>query len=314
LKWISMKILILGAGAVGLSVAAKLSCVCDVHAVCRKKTAQAINNHGFMLTGIWGSGTFRFSVSDSIPPAARYDYIIITAKSRDTETLCREYAASIHDTETVSLQNGIGNEEIISQYTNRVIGGMIITGFEWQGDNAVYVSVEAGPAKLGRFPTGLDGPVQNLLEIMKNAGIPAEGAADVRAELWGKTLYNCALNPLGAIMGVPYGDLNQPAAWRIITGIVHEGFSVIHAEGIRLPWISAEHYLTFLKDVQLPATARHHSSMLQDLTRGRPTEIDFLNGAIVAKGAEHGIPTPINSCITDLVKFREALVKQGGPK
>ncbi|MGA2105866.1 MAG: ketopantoate reductase family protein [Methanoregula sp.] len=309
-----MKILVLGAGAVGLSVAAKLSCICDVHAVCRKKTAEAIRNHGFQLTGIWGNGSFAFSVSADIPSGARYDYIIIAAKSRDTETLCREYAACIRDTETASLQNGIGNEEIISRYTDRVIGGMIITGFEWRGDNAVHVSVEAGPAKLGRFPAGLDNPVQKLLDIMADAGIPAEGTAEVRAELWGKTLYNCALNPLGAVMGVPYGELDQPAAWRIITGIVHEGFAVINAEGIRLPWESADHYLTFLHDVQLPATARHHSSMLQDLTRGRPTEIDFLNGAIVAKGTEHGIPTPVNACITDLVKFREALMQQGRPQ
>lgn len=111
-------------------------------------------------------------------------------------------------------------------------------------------------------------------------------------------------------MGVPYGELGRPAAWRIITEIVREGFSVIRAEGISLPWTSPDDYLTFLRDVQLPATARHHSSMLQDITRGRPTEIDSLNGAIVAKGVVHGIPTPVNACITDLVKFREALASR----
>jgi 2-dehydropantoate 2-reductase len=308
-----MKILVLGAGAVGLSVAAKLSGVCDVHAVTRKPTAEAINAGGLRLTGIWGTGTFRFSVSDSIPEGARYDYIIITAKSRDTEALCQEYAAAIRGTETVSLQNGIGNEEIISRYTDSVIGGMIITGFEWQGNAGVHVSVEAGPAKFGRFPAGFDGPVQRLVDCMAQAGIRVEGSADVRADLWGKTLYNCALNPLGAVMGVPYGKLAQPAAWRIIDQIVREGFSVIHAEGIRLPWASANEYLTYLSEVQLPATARHHSSMLQDISRGRPTEIDFLNGAIVAKGAVHGIPTPVNSCMVDLVKFRESLKTAGAP-
>jgi len=306
-----MKILVLGAGAVGLSVAAKLSSVCDIHAVSRKKTADAISANGFHLTGIWGTGTFRFSISDNVLKGARYDYIIIAAKSRDTETLCKEYATVIQGTETVSLQNGIGNEEIISRYTDKVIGGMIITGFEWQGEDRVHVSVEAGPAKLGRFPSGLDGPVQRLVKVMGDAGIRVGGTAEVRSELWGKTLYNCALNPLGAVMGVPYGELGRPAAWRIIAEIVREGFSVIRAEGISLPWTSPDEYLTFLRDVQLPATARHHSSMLQDITRGRPTEIDFLNGAIVAKGAAYGIHTPVNTCITDLVKFREALASRG---
>ncbi|MFZ1128276.1 ketopantoate reductase family protein [Methanoregula sp.] len=308
-----MNILVLGAGAVGLSVAAKLSGVCDVHVVARKRIADAINAGGLRLTGIWGTGTFRFSISDSIPEGTRYDYIIITAKSRDTETLCREYAAAIRGTETVSLQNGIGNEEIISRYTDKVIGGMIITGFEWQGEAGVHVSVEAGPAKLGRFPAGLDEPVRRLVDLMTQAGIRVEGSTEVRADLWGKTLYNCALNPLGAVMGVPYGKLGQPAAWRIIAQIVSEGFLVIDAEGVRLPWGSADDYLTYLHDVQLPATARHHSSMLQDITRGRPTEIDFLNGAIVAKGAIHGIPVPVNACIVDLVKFRESLTPAGEP-
>jgi 2-dehydropantoate 2-reductase len=306
-----MKVLVLGAGAVGLSVAAKLSTICEVHAVSRKKNSDAISTNGFHLTGIWGAGTFRFSIADSVPEGARYDYIFITAKSQDTQALCKEYAAIIRGTETVSLQNGIGNEEIISRFTDNVIGGMIITGFEWQGIDRVHVSVEAGPAKLGRFPAGLDEPVLRLVALMAQAGIPVEGTAEIRSDLWGKTLYNCALNPLGAVMGVPYGDLFQPAAWRIISEIVKEGFSVIQAEGIRLPWASAEEYIRHLHDVQLPATARHHSSMLQDIARGRPTEIDFLNGAIVAQGAVHGITTPVNTCIVDLVKFRESLSGKG---
>ena len=306
-----MKILVLGAGAVGLSVAAKLSRVCEVHAVTRKKTADAVMAGGFTLTGIWGENLYRFSISDSVPDGARYDYALITSKSRDTDAICRKFAATLKDTETVSLQNGIGNEEIIGRYTSRVIGGMIITGFEWAGDAAVHVSVDGGPAKLGRFPAGLDEPVKRLVALMQEAGIRVEGSPAVRSDLWGKTLYNCALNPLGAIMGVPYGKLADPAAWKIIESIVREGFLVVNAEGVTLPWKTADEYLVYLHDTQLPATAGHHSSMLQDLARGHPTEIDFLNGAIVAKGALHGIPAPVNTCIVQLVKFRESLLFRG---
>ena len=306
-----MKILVLGAGAVGLSVAAKLSRVCEVHAVARKKTADAVVAGGFTLTGIWGENLYRFSISDSVPYGARYDYALITSKSRDTDAICRKFAATLKDTETVSLQNGIGNEEIIGRYTSRVIGGMIITGFEWAGDAAVHVSVDGGPAKLGRFPAGLDEPVKRLVALMQEAGIRVEGSPAVRSDLWGKTLYNCALNPLGAIMGVPYGKLADPAAWKIIESIVREGFLVVNAEGVTLPWKTADEYLVYLHDTQLPATAGHHSSMLQDLARGHPTEIDFLNGAIVAKGALHGIPAPVNTCIVQLVKFRESLLVRG---
>ena len=306
-----MKILVLGAGAVGLSVAAKLSRVADVHAVCRKKSAEAIAARGFSLTGIWGEGMFRFSAAETVPPDSRFDYILITSKSQDTDAICRQYAGLIRETETVSLQNGIGNEEIISRYTNRVIGGMIITGFEWRGDNAVHVSVEAGPMKLGRFPQGSDDPAERLAGLIRTAGLNVETSSAIRSELWGKTLYNCALNPLGAVMNVPYGSLAHPAAWRIIEQIVTEAFAVVAAEGVQLPWKDAGEYLAFLRDVQLPATTRHHSSMLQDLSRGRRTEIDFINGAVVEKGRMHGIPTPCNTMMVSLIRFRESLAAPG---
>jgi 2-dehydropantoate 2-reductase len=302
-----LRILILGAGAVGLSVAAKLSEVCTVHAVCRAASAEAIAEQGFSLTGIWGNASYRFSASVSVPSGSRFDYIIITSKSKDTEPICRQFATFFSGTDTVSLQNGIGNEEIISRYTDRVIGGMIITGFEWKNDAAVHVSVEAGPAKFGRFPGGKDSRTGTLVALLHRAGIPAEESGNIRADLWGKTLYNCALNPLSAIMGVPYGELAAPPSWRIIRQIVQEAFAVVGADGVQLQWSTADEYLAFLQNVQLPATARHHSSMLQDLSRGRTTEIGFINGAVVEKGRLHGIPTPYNAFIVDLIRFRESL-------
>ncbi|MDN7025735.1 ketopantoate reductase family protein [Methanoculleus sp. FWC-SCC1] len=307
-----MRVVILGAGAVGLTVAAKLSTVCDVHAVCRRRHADAVRERGFLMTGIWGEGTCRFACSESLPDGEAADYYIITAKSTDTETICREYADALCGREVVSLQNGIGNEEIIARYTDRVIGGMIITGFEWRGDGAVHVSVEAAPMKLGRFPGGLDGPVERLVSLIRDAGMNVEATDAIRSDLWSKTLYNCALNPLGALTGVPYGSLADPHAWRIVAGIVCEAFRVAEAEGVRLPWNAADDYLSYLRDVQLPATAAHHSSMLQDLRAGRKTEIDFLNGAVIARGTRHGIPVPYNICITEQIRFRERLGQGGG--
>jgi len=296
-----MKVAVLGAGAVGLTIAAKLSQVCDVHAVSRVKHVNAINTRGFILSGIWGEGTFAFSCSDGIAVGETYDYVIITSKSTDTRDICEQFRDVIADTEVLSLQNGIGNEEIISEYTSHVIGGIIITGFEWRGDAMVDVSVEAGPVKLGRFPGGLDHNVRVLVDLFKEAGLNVSGTENIRGDIWGKTLY---------------GELVNPYAWHIIEDVVHEVFLVAGSEGIKLQWNSPDEYLTFLHDVQVPSTALHHSSMYQDLKLGRRTEIDFINGAVVSIGSEHNILTPVNRTLCDLIRFRESLpeIKESSPE
>ncbi|MEN6343362.1 MAG: ketopantoate reductase family protein [Methanospirillum sp.] len=302
-----MRIAVLGAGAVGLSVAARLSRVADVVAVTRERYAAAIRQDGFHLTGRWGDGVYDLAVTTGLDPSEEFDYVVITTKSVDTAAVCREFAPILARTEAVSLQNGIGNEEIIAGVANRVIGGMIITGFEWRSTNAVHVSVEGGPMKLGRYPAGMDPAVETLVDIVRDAGIPVEGTTSIRTDIWGKTMYNCALNPLGALMNVPYGRLVDPHALAIIEAIVTEIYAVARTQGVALAWPDPSSYLAFLVSTQLPSTSGHHSSMLQDLARGQRTEIDFLNGAIAAIGARHGVPTPFNACIADLVRFRESL-------
>ena len=146
-----------GPGAGRWSPSPQVSRVADVHAVARKRHADAVRERGLLMTGIWGEGAYRFSCSEDLPDAwLDADYYIITAKSTDTEAVCRQFAGAIRGHEVVSLQNGIGNEEIIGRFTDRVIGGMIITGFECRADASVHVSVEPEPMKLGRFPFGMD--------------------------------------------------------------------------------------------------------------------------------------------------------------
>ncbi len=276
-----MKILVLGAGAVGLSLAARLSQLCDVHALCRAQHADAIARQGFRLSGIWGNGNFQFPASPELPADTAFDYCLVTAKSLQTRALCQHYQQALGGAEVVSLQNGIGNEEILAEYSDRVIGGTIITGFEWRGPAQVHVTVEAGPIRLGRFPSGLDTGVQRLVQLFRQAGLNVQASESIRTDLWAKTLYNCALNPLGAILDVPYGRLADSHSWSIVQRVIEEAFAVCRAEAISQRWESAADYLEYLKTVQLPATADHHASMLQDIRQGRETEIDFLNGVFI---------------------------------
>ena len=301
-----MRILILGAGAVGLTVAAKLSEHAEVYAVCRKRYADAIASAGFVMTGLWGEGTYHFPCGESVPEGS-WDYIIIATKSAATRGICEEYHHLFGNAEVVSLQNGIGNEEVIREYTDHVIGAMIITGFEWRAKNAVHVSVDGGETVFGRFPDGCDTAVETLAKLFAQAGMRSLASASVRSAVWSKAFYSCSLNPLGAVMACPYGDLLKVPAWNIITEIVQEAFLVSQAEGVDLPQKTAEEYLDFLRYEKIPPTAGHYNSMYQDIEGGRLTEVDYINGAIVRLGEKHGIATPVNRMIVNLTHFKEEL-------
>jgi len=301
-----MKIAVLGAGAVGLSIAARLSSLAEVHAVSRARHADAVTRLGLRLTGLWGDGTWFFPCTTDLPDD-EYDYVLITSKATQTREICEEFGDRFGKAAVVSIQNGIGNEEIISEYTDNVLGGMIITGFEWRGDADIHISVIGGDAQFGLFPDGCDDRVTSLVSLFEEAGIVANSTDSIRSAIWGKTIYNAALNPLGAVIGVPYGALLNPYAWEVITDIVQEAYAIAGAEGITLEHPVADGYLDYLHDVQIPATFSHHSSMYQALKAGKRTEIAFMNGALVAKGEAHDIPTPANAFITRLIRFRETM-------
>jgi 2-dehydropantoate 2-reductase len=143
------------------------------------------------------------------------------------------------------------------------------------------------------------------------AGIPADVMDDIAAALWGKVLYNTALNPLSALLGVHYGALgDNPHTRAIMNTVIAETFAVATAEGICLLWSSAVEYEAAFYGRLVPITFHHRSSMLQDLERGRTTEIDAINGEVWKRGAAHGIVTPVNELLTRLVHAREALRRQ----
>jgi len=131
-----------------------------------------------------------------------------------------------------------------------------------------------------------------------------------RTSIWAKALYSAALNPLSAIFRVTYGKLPHPYSFAIIEDLIREAFTVAAAEKVELFWARAEEYLDYLRRKQIPQTEKHRSSMLNDIERGKKTEIDFLNGVFVDLGKKHNIPTPVNETIVRLIKFMEASGRQ----
>jgi 2-dehydropantoate 2-reductase len=140
-----------------------------------------------------------------------------------------------------------------------------------------------------------------------DAGLPCETTIRIQSYLWAKVFYNAPLNPLGALLDVHYGVLGELAELRaIMDRVIDEAFQVAQGKSIDLLWTDSSDYRDLFYSHLLPSTYHHRSSMLQDLERGRRTEIDAINGRVWRYGEELNIPTPANETLTRLIWQREA--------
>lgn len=279
----------------------------EVHLLGRAEHMRAVREAGVRVSGIYGEFTARVAGAVTEPPSGEFDYVIVTVKSCDTTAIVRGLLGAGASGEWVSLQNGIGNAEAVAALVGveHTLAGTIITGFELVSPGGVSITVTAGPAHLGRLSGRVDAAVEALVGLFNGSGLPAEASDRILSHVWGKALYNASLNALGAVLRVPYGELLAPDAWAVIEGVVAEAFEVMRAEGVRVEWKAPEEYLQYLRSHQVPATAAHRSSMLQDIERGRRTEIDYLNGRIASLAEEHGVEAPVNLSLACLVRALE---------
>jgi 2-dehydropantoate 2-reductase len=189
------------------------------------------------------------------------------------------------------------------------VGARVIFGAEIPEPGCARVTVNADDVLLGEpfLPVNRQLLVA-LREDLSLSGIPCRIVSkdDIWAAIWGKVLYNCSLNPLGALLEVTYGKLGENAETRgIIKVIIEEIFHVMRAKGVKVPYQDADEYYHYLMERQLPPTVDHRASMLQDILLGRQTEIDALNGAISLYARDYGISAPYNDLLTALIKFKE---------
>ena len=169
------------------------------------------------------------------------------------------------------------------------------------------ITVHADSIHIGSlFGAGLS-VVQDLADAIGKGGIPSQTTDQIGKDIWAKMLYNCALNPLGAILDVPYGTLAEHESTRkIMNSIVEEVFSVMTKADYETHWESVKDFLEVFYGKLVPDTAEHKSSTLQDLIAKKPTEIDALNGAVIKLAEKFDIPVPCNSIVYNIIKFIEA--------
>ncbi len=310
-----MNILVFGAGAMGSVFGGFLSQENEVVLIGRKSHMAAVNSQGLRVSGIWGEHIFRkirgfTSVSD-LKDKTLFDLIMITTKSYATEDAAGTILPYVKKgTAVMSMQNGIGNEDIISQIvgSENTMGGMAIFGARIVEPGHAEVTVYASECKVGDLENGKTKRAESIAKTFSSAGIPTVASENIIRDKWMKAFYNIALNPLSAILHVPYGDLGEMEDTReIMKSLLNEAFEVALALKVPLK-VSENEYFEYLIDKQLPPTSKHISSMLQDIEKGKKTEIDYLNGAVSILGQKIGVKTPVNDTITLIIK---ALEKSG---
>lgn len=234
---------------------------------------------------------------------AEADLVGIFVKAHQTASAMAQIAPSLSARAWVlSLQNGVGMEGEILRFIpkERFLRGVTAQGATLLGPGRVRWA-GVGPTKLGRWEGPLTPELEKILALFRSADIETEYSEEIERLLWEKLIINCAINPLTALFDQPNGAIVGDSDLREIAGAVaQEALGVALSHGVTL---SAAEAVQLVETVARK-TAQNISSMLQDVRRGRPTEIAYINGAVVQEGHRLGIATPLNTLLTKLVTER----------
>jgi 2-dehydropantoate 2-reductase len=296
-----MKIVVVGAGAIGSLYAAKLSSRHDVTVVARVAHADAIIASGLRIVGL-EEMTCRIAAVSEWPGTTPCPLILLTTKVNDTAEAAARIAGHVRrDTTVICIQNGLGGEEITRQAMAELASEppvvlRAITQFGAIFDRpgvidfkvAGHTLLEAGPRSAGIAAMfsecGLDGRVSERIEV----------------EVWRKLIFNCVINPITSIIGSEVGAIADTRLDPLKRLVIDECLQVARASGVDFD----VDFLSALATIFGPS--RNIASMRQDLMKGRRTEIDFMNGAVVGTGRRFGIACPVNAALVAIIKAMES--------
>lgn len=294
-----MRIGVMGAGAVGCYYGAMLALAGhEVRLVGRPQHVEAMRSAGLRLEMNSNIRSIPVQASSDAAVLRGAEVVLFCVKSTDTERAAAAMAPHLgKDAVVLSLQNGVDNPERLARALRQEVIGAV-----------VYVATEmAGPGHVrhhgrGELVIGASASAERIAAMFRAAGVPVEVSGNVLGALWAKLIVNSAYNALSAITQLPYGRLVQGEGVReVMHDVVRECLAVASAAGVTVPgdsWQSVQRIAESMP-AQLSSTA-------QDLARGKPSEIDHLNGFVVRKGEALGVAAPVNRALTVLVKLLEA--------
>jgi 2-dehydropantoate 2-reductase len=264
-----------------------------------REHVDAINEHGLRLSGAGDVlGQLHATADAGELPAC--DFGIVATKAMHTDAAIAATAHAFADGCVATVQNGLGNEETLARYVERVIRGTTFPAGKLLAPGHVQWDVK-GDTTLGPYDERTPlAEVERLADACTRGGMPAHAVADARGPQWRKVIFNASTNPIGALTGLTHGRVcERPDLRALVSGLVDEGKAVAAAQDIEL---DADPEQLIDHAAQKHVAYDHKASMLQDVEARRQTEIDVLNGGIVRVGREHDVPTPLNEAIWALVK------------
>ena len=293
-----VSVVVFGAGAVGSLFGARLAAAGNrVLLVARPAHVEAVRAGGLAVEG-QGAGRFRLEATDALAPGTAADLLLLTSKSFDLEAASEAAARALRPIPSVALGNGLGIERLAAAGLRR--GGWEAP--EQQLVRAIHTvpATLLGPGRVRASGTGElvfgspagAGPAGSAtraaVDLFRRAGFPVRESPDLELELWRKAAVNAAINPVTACRRVPNGALHDDPARAEAERLLAEAVAVASAAGVALTLEVARADLERV----VAATAENRSSMLQDVERGRPTEIDAISGEILRRGEALGLALP----------------------
>jgi 2-dehydropantoate 2-reductase len=300
------RVAVVGAGAVGCYFGG-VRAGAPVTLIGRAPHVDAINRDGLFFDSIHFKESISVSASTEFEAVCDARLVLFSVKTVDTETTARALAPYLApEAVVVSLQNGVDNVERIDLAAGiHAISAVVYIAVAMTGLGRIRHSGR-GDLIIGDASSNRDARKQELARVsatFARAGVPCRISEDITTELWQKLIMNCAYNALSALARTNYGRIAKDAgSVELIKQVIAEAVAVGNAVGVIL---SADAMIAAALKLGREAMPEAVSSTAQDIARGKLTEIDSLNGFLVRRGVEMGIPTPLNQTLYSLVKLLE---------
>lgn len=300
------RVCIVGAGAIGSLYAAHLARVAEVWALVRREEhARALNREGIRVSGVH---EFHAALNATANPVdlPECELAVVATKATQVEASFAAVGRKFDRGAVVSAQNGLGSEELIAAHTRgQVIRGTTFMSGTRHSDTHVQLELNTatwlGPFEDRHTPYDL---VREVAELLQESGLEAQALEDARPAQWSKLIFNASVNGVSALTGLPhsphFAEEARPASLgHLLRALVEEGKRVAAAAHVTLhedPW----------EMNKIGALTNHPPSMLYDVRRQLPTEVDFLSGAIAREARRNGIDAPLHTAVYRLIKGKEA--------